>query len=315
MDEFVFGNNSAPNLHMAAKFNFIKTAKMLMAAGADLNLIDHHQASPLHFAAAFGSIEVGRLLIQAGANIDAHDAKGMTPLEVALAQGHSDFAKMLSERTELNLSPQNGDLSIALFMKAVSDGNTEYVCDLLTKGVNPNTALESGVTALMIAAENGYADIVQALLEMGAVVNAKRFDIGATALHFAGQNGHYDVVEDLLKNGADVNAKMNDGKTALMAAALDGHTEIVNQLLDHGAIINERKNDGTTPLILAAMEGHAETVRVLVARGADLYSQVINGTASYTPIMFAEIHHHSQVVEILRQAIASDMDDICKISS
>ncbi len=51
----------------------------------------------------------------------------------------------------------------------------------------------------MAAAKRGQTDIVQALLEAGADINAKDKYGKTTALMFAAANGHTDVVELLKK--------------------------------------------------------------------------------------------------------------------
>lgn len=65
--------------------------------------------------------------------------------------------------------------------------------------VNPraNTATEDGRTALHIAAEKGYTDIVKKLLSEGANPDAKTTD-GKTPLLLATEGGHKKIVELLL---------------------------------------------------------------------------------------------------------------------
>jgi len=58
-----------------------------------------------------------------------------------------------------------------------------------------------GMTALMLAARNGWAEIVQSLLMKNAKVDAKNND-GETALMLAAQNRHKKIIELLKKAGA-----------------------------------------------------------------------------------------------------------------
>jgi serine/threonine-protein phosphatase 6 regulatory ankyrin repeat subunit B len=51
----------------------------------------------------------------------------------------------------------------------------------------------------------------------------------------ASQNGHQEVVRALLDAKADVNAKAGDGDTALMMASQNGHQEVVQLLKSVGA--------------------------------------------------------------------------------
>ena len=137
-------------------------------------------------------------------------------------------------------------------ISAAFRGDAAAVQALLAKGADVNAKNNDGVTALMVASENGHLDVVQALLAKGAEVNAKderrrdradswppskatstwcrrcsprgprsmpRRTTAATALMLASQNGHLDVVQALLAKGAEVNAKANDGATALMLAS------------------------------------------------------------------------------------------------
>ena len=55
-----------------------------------------------------------------------------------------------------------------------------------------------------MASYGGHLDVVWALLEKGADVNARRNEDGVTPLIAASAQGHVDVVRALLEKGADV---------------------------------------------------------------------------------------------------------------
>src|SRR3989339_1517249 len=61
------------------------------------------------------------------------------------------------------------------------------------------------------------------------------FTIDFTALMIAVENGYTEIVKCLLDKGADPNLITSCNYTALMRAALHGHTDIVKILLDKGA--------------------------------------------------------------------------------
>jgi len=46
-----------------------------------------------------------------------------------------------------------------------------------------------------------------------------------TALHFAARNGRTDVVKALVELGADMNARDQEGRTVLDVATIKGHVE------------------------------------------------------------------------------------------
>ncbi|WP_410542250.1 ankyrin repeat domain-containing protein [Wolbachia endosymbiont of Tetranychus urticae] len=116
-------------------------------------------------------------------------------------------------------------------------------------------------TLLTIAAENGYTNIVNVLLEKRADVNRKNW-CDMTPLHLAAENGHVDVVKVLLEKGADVNRKNLVDITPLHLAAENGHEKTVEFLLAKGANVNEKGYHDMTPLHFAAFIVHKKTVEV-----------------------------------------------------
>ncbi|MEK6236654.1 MAG: ankyrin repeat domain-containing protein, partial [Planctomycetales bacterium] len=54
---------------------------------------------------------------------------------------------------------------------------------------------------------------------------------GRTALHVAAEKGYLDIVKKLLEEGADPDGKTTDGSTPLLLAAKGGHKEVVDWLL------------------------------------------------------------------------------------
>ena len=82
-------------LHVAAAGHWVEIAKLLLAAGADVNAVGKHRHSqPLHYAAdgylenpawvAKRQVATIRLLLDAGADLQAQDKNGATPLHRAV---------------------------------------------------------------------------------------------------------------------------------------------------------------------------------------------------------------------------------------
>ncbi len=70
--------------------------KILLEAGAEVNVAQSSGLTPLHSAAYHGNIEILILLLEAGADIHAKTDAGKTPADVASANGHHDIARILS---------------------------------------------------------------------------------------------------------------------------------------------------------------------------------------------------------------------------
>jgi hypothetical protein len=60
--------------------NAIECARMLIAAGADVNTLGHEGRTLLHETAISGLVPAAELLLRAGVKINARNAKGQTPL-------------------------------------------------------------------------------------------------------------------------------------------------------------------------------------------------------------------------------------------
>ncbi len=154
---------------------------------------------------------------------------------------------------------------------AAQAGDKAAVRALLKQAADVNAAQGDGMTALHWAAMKNDADLAQTLLYASANVKATT-RIGAyTPLILAAQQGNAEVMEPLIKAGADVNAKTGNGTTPLMFAAASGNTDAVKVLLDRGADVNaEESTRGLNAAMFAAASDRASVIDLLASRGADL---------------------------------------------
>jgi ankyrin repeat protein len=82
-------------LHFAVCHGRTEAAALLIAAGADVNVIDGFGLTPLCLAAMRGHLEAARLLIDKGADINARVEGGGSPLKIAILNRHPDIADLL----------------------------------------------------------------------------------------------------------------------------------------------------------------------------------------------------------------------------
>src|SRR5688572_24171173 len=97
-----------------------------------------------------------------------------------------------------------GEGRSALF-HAASYGAIDIVRLLIAKGGDVNETKDGRRTPLMMAAVQGYEEVVVVLLNAGANINAREGETGATALTDAVRKGHVGVAKTLISRGADVN--------------------------------------------------------------------------------------------------------------
>ena len=101
------------------------------------------------------------------------------------------------------------------------------------------------------AAKSGNVSALKSLLTADPSLIEARDSDGSTPLHCATWKGYPDVVAALLDAGADVNAvNQNEhwGTTPLHAAAHANQTVIAKLLLDHGADTKAKDMEGRTPM-------------------------------------------------------------------
>ena len=73
----------------------VDTVRHLLAAGADVSIVDDNRNTALLFAAAECGPRIVTLLADAGAKLDARNGSGLTPLGFAFLEQHPDNAEVL----------------------------------------------------------------------------------------------------------------------------------------------------------------------------------------------------------------------------
>ena len=96
--------------------------------------------------------------------------------------------------------------------------------------------MEDEADALTMAAMQGNAAAVQALMHRGVSPNAKD-TIGVAPLHWGAFCGHASVIGVLIDAGAEVHCRDQEGRTPLHVAAYESHVDVLKQLLQAGADI------------------------------------------------------------------------------
>ena len=101
-------------LHLAVREESVEIARMLIDAGADLDIQDTWGSdTPLHDAAFFGRVEIARMLIDAKADLDVQDNDGRTPLHRAAGREEVEIAQMLIDAgADVNVQDEWGKTSL-----------------------------------------------------------------------------------------------------------------------------------------------------------------------------------------------------------
>jgi ankyrin repeat protein len=102
-------------LALAAFFGRPQAVEMLLARGAEVSTPARHQfhVTPLHAALAGPTPQVARVLIAAGADVNARQQGGVTPLQEAAGNGQIDLVELLLEHgADATATDDNGRTAI-----------------------------------------------------------------------------------------------------------------------------------------------------------------------------------------------------------
>jgi ankyrin repeat protein len=254
----------------AVKRRDSKAAARLIAQHADINAALPDGATALAWAVFLDLPDIATKLLEAGANVNAAGEYGETPLTLTLANGDVALAsKLLKAGADPKATRWNGETTL---MIAAGVGSVEEVKLLIDAGVDVNgSEARRDQNALMWAAAEGHPDVVNALIQRGATVNAAT-QSGFTPLAFAIMKNDAASVQCLLRAGADPNYALpdKDGTKMLTMAGSYKSAAAAIALLDGGADPNITDHKGMTPLHVAAEAGAVDLVRKLLSKGAVL---------------------------------------------
>jgi ankyrin repeat protein len=274
-------------LLFAAREGAVDTVRVLLDAGANINLPDPDGSTPLLLAIINFHYDIAGVLLDRGADVNAADSKGRTPLYAAVDMQDLDVStrpptKVADKRTSLDIiksllehgaSPNaelikvipprgvldgaDGTMGVGStpFLRAARASDVEVMKLLLAKGANPKMTTQDDVSALMLAAGISWRD--------GKTRGAEKDSVEAIRL--------------CLDLGLDINAaSARGGETAMHGAAGRGADLIVQFLADHGANVDAKDKQGRTPIDTANGVGagvggvrspHDSTVALLAKLG------------------------------------------------
>ncbi|CAL4070245.1 unnamed protein product [Meganyctiphanes norvegica] len=188
---------------------------------------------------------------------------------------------------------------VPVLVVAVDLNNIHMVNILLKAKVNIEFKGDFRVTALEIAANEGYANITEQLLNHGADVNAKDSIIGTLPIHFAAFNGSVQIMEMLHARGSPIDPSSNNGQTPLHCAASCGHKSAIQWLVAHNADVLAVSNDGMSAAKNAESKGHKEVAEWLRPYEANVAARASRLTLQETNTASGQVRQHNKKLYIL----------------
>jgi ankyrin repeat protein len=183
------------------------------------------------------------------------------------------------------------------YFQAIKTDDTRTLTTLLFRGMDPNTVGPDGLPGLVLAARDGSLKSASLLLSQNKTKIEARSLQDESALMMAALNGYEDLVKVLIAKGADVN---KTGWTPLHYAATKGHIRIIKLLLEKFAYIDAESPNKSTPLMMAAMYGTFDSLKLLIHEGADV---LLKNDLNLTALDFARQANRSDSAALLLKAV------------
>ncbi|OGM48268.1 hypothetical protein ABOM_002077 [Aspergillus bombycis] len=276
-------------LQIATISENLEIMRLLVCAGADVELCRHPGESPLSIAASSGCTDLVQYLIESGAKVDGAggmDEPALTPLHSAAAEGCLEVVQQLLDgKASINaigiddIGNVTG-MRVTALQLASAYGHDLVVRLLLDNGANPMLASDKNESPLYLALLRQHVSVVRTLLKtelldtdiqyfLHTAVQVDDTDLVKLVLEMSGltdvgQSLFYallsitsdndiedEMVPFLLRQGVPHNSTI-EGFTALHVAAIRGHIKSVKALLSHGADITTTNEQGRTAVHLAA---------------------------------------------------------------
>jgi len=184
-------------------------------------------------------------------------------------------------------------------LKAIKKGNLDEVKILISFGVNLNYKSGTPKSPLAVAVKNNNIDMINTLINSGAVVTDGNELIPAVI------NDNREIAGLLIQKGANPNAVRKRGKlglgkeSMLMSAAASGNPQMVRMLIDSGADLQFKNNRNSTALHCAVYSNKADVVDMLLTAGMKPDANEVN-------LLMAAINHGNK--EIVQSLIKAGMN-------
>ena len=282
LEEVVEGGSTA--LLFAARSGDVESARLLLAAGADVDDTAADGNPALVVAAHGGHGSLAALLLRAGADPDAaplgytalhaavlrgtlrdrgvpnDDPGAGVPLVRALLAHGADPDPRLARGTPVrrwshDFAFMDRWVGATPFWLAAHFLETETMQVLADAGADPRAPTRDGATPLMAAAGLGYnrgggSAFIRDRRDFSSYNPVESAALGSS-IPAAEERRTVTAVAAALALGARVNAADAAGDTALHAAASHGMNAVIALLTDHGADLDAENRRGQTPADLA----------------------------------------------------------------
>lgn len=297
----------------------------------DINKIDSRHK--LGYTALLEAINIGRedivaLLLAKGADVNVLSTHGETPIEVAIRSLNVGIVHLLLEQKNLGSNITYGKdrkstkllLNLAIESKNVGGDIEEVtkIADMLLDKLDIDTIIRingSGQESpILLAIQYRRTQLVKKLLAKGFIPDLKNKQ-GETAIHLVARYNQKELAEQLIAEDIHLDVQNNVGDTPLhIAVALPKNKEIakllINKFKEKGISLDLANQHGQSPLHKIAGTPNGENMEImknLLQAGARPNVQDGNGR---TPLHYAISSKYRNIIEeLIKGDVQMDIQD------
>ena len=225
----------------------------------------------LHWAARSGEVDKVRRLLKGGFyQVDCIDGKGMTPLHEAAYWGQVGVVRVLISEFGANISARINDGSTVFAVAMNNHGTEELALDLMNEF---HCDTSDGEPFIHKACQNGWVDLVRALVQKHGIGILHSKETGDTPLYTVAREGNFDILMMLI-NELDLSTEAHKDRSLLHVACEVGNVELVRALVRQGnADVTARDKEGNTPLHVAVLSNKEYAFLALWELGCDIHEK------------------------------------------
>ena len=208
-------NSASPNqIFKAVQNGEVKSVQQLIKNGADVNIKDKDGKTPLHYAAYNENFKIVKLLVKNGANVNA-EYYGATPLYFATLKNNAKIMKYLIKKgADVNTKLDNLSALLSSSMNCYKEAIEVLMknkAEMLAENVGLTPIEAVALSYSSNCSLNKKEEILKIMIKYGADINMTNPYITSkyTALDAAVSNGYSDVENLLIKLGAKSGKELN----------------------------------------------------------------------------------------------------------
>lgn len=226
-----------------------------LAKKAELDIIGGNRGGPLHIACYLSKLHLVKILVDAGANVDLNDPYVGTPLQsacrgISSEEEQESVIHYLIDEAHVDLKITGGLYGCSI-NAACGQSSFKIVREMMQKGASIEVQDKMGRMAIHFAAARSKENF-QVVLESGMDVEATD-KMGRTALHWASIGGMVQVIDRIISMSRALvdKADLNGWTPLLWAARGSGNWQRAVSASEQEEVIKLLLKNGADPCVRA----------------------------------------------------------------